>query len=196
MTRGSPGEGFDAMTTTDCRRLQTEVRGLISNLRRAEDGGQPPVVPPAKIGDASAYLEWILVDVADGLRPHIAMLEEAYRVEFRPGLSRSYGGGRDFAAPAADERFRHRDMLDEARTGVLLDRGLAGLRDADAFPDGEAKALGRLLLNPNALWDLSDAVGMAVPDSWLARMDEVGMRLADEGRIDLGDAPKGGIPRP
>jgi hypothetical protein len=79
-----------------------------------------------------------------------------------------------FLQQALAGRFRHSELLPAAKAERLLERGVKALDDA---------ALAALLLNPVALYALSEEVAERLPAAWLRAMEEEGKRLlASQGR--------------
>jgi hypothetical protein len=79
-----------------------------------------------------------------------------------------------FLQTALAGRFRHSELLPAGRAERLLERGVKALDDA---------TLAALLLNPVALYALSEEIAERLPEAWLRAMEEEGKRLlASQGR--------------
>src|SRR5438105_3028280 len=79
-----------------------------------------------------------------------------------------------FLHQALAGRSRHAEPLPAAEAERLLERGVPALDDA---------ALAALLLNPVALYALSEEVAERLPAAWLPALEEEGRRLlASQGR--------------
>jgi hypothetical protein len=79
-----------------------------------------------------------------------------------------------FLHQALAGQFRHADLLPAGKAERLLERGVLGLDDA---------TLAKLLLNPVALYALSEEVAERLPAAWLPALEEEGKRLlASQGR--------------
>jgi alkylated DNA nucleotide flippase Atl1 len=156
---------------------ETAVPDLIADLHRSDEetGGQP-VLSPDRVGTARAYLEQLLLDATDRLQQHIAALEKLYRARFVAPLPRSWRQGSSLPAQPPAVGFRHAGVLEEPLAMTVLEAGV------DRLPPGD---LARLLLNPRALWDLTDLINTLLPDYWLDRMEEQGVQWAKDSGIDL-----------
>jgi hypothetical protein len=168
----SPEDG-KAMTRPD----DTTVRNLIADLFRSDEqtGGQP-VLAPDQVEVARDYLEQLLLDVTGRLQQHVAGLEKLYQARFIAPLPRSWRRGAAPPVQSPPAGFRHSAVLEEPLALAVLEGGVERLPASD---------LARLLLNPCALWDLSDLISTVLPDYWLDRMDERGVQLARDSGIDL-----------
>jgi hypothetical protein len=168
----SPEDG-KAMTQSN----DTTVRNLIADLFRSDKqtGGQPGLAPD-QVEVARDYLEQLLLDVTDRLLQHVAGLEQLYQARFVAPLPRSWRHGAAPPVQSPPAGFRHSAVLEEPLALAVLEGGVGQLPASD---------LARLLLNPCALWDLSDLISTVLPDYWLDRMNERGVQLARDSGIDL-----------
>ena len=144
-----------------------------------ETGGCPSV-PQDHLDEAREWLAAILVDVPDGLVPHIRQLELFYQGTFRAPLSRCLMSAPDLEWPPPDPRFRQTNCLNAEQLAALSAEGLPALGNAKLFPEGEPAELARLLLNPYALFDLSDWITYSVSPAWQHRMEVSGRRLVTQ----------------
>ena len=120
------------------------------------------------------------------LRAHIALLEQLYQGKFRRFASmRDRRSDESVLPDGPDAAFLHHAWLHEEQVLAIAECGPEALRDAKLFPEGFALAAARLLLNPYALWDLSDLVNCVLPPYWLEQMEQHGEALAAELGIDL-----------
>jgi hypothetical protein len=144
-----------------------------------ESGGRPEL-SKAQLADARDWLATILVDVADGLVPHIRQLERYYKASFSAPISRCLIPGCNPTWSVPDFHFRHRQRLNDQQMTALAVVGIEALRNGVLFPDGETVELAKLLLNPYALFDLSDLITYSVPFVWQDRFAESGKRLVSQ----------------
>jgi hypothetical protein len=159
------------------RLADTTVRDLMAALHLSDeqtDGN--PVLSPDLVDTARTYLEQLLLDAGDRFPQHIAALERRYGAHFAPPLPRCWRDGMDLPAPKPPAEFPHSAVLEESLAQAVLEGGVDRLPESD---------LGKLLLNPLALWDLMDRINSVFSDYWLRRMEEVGVPLAREIGIDL-----------
>jgi hypothetical protein len=117
-----------------------------------------------------------LLDVTGRLQQHVAGLEKLYQARFIAPLPRSWRHGAAPPVQSPPAGFRHSAVLEEPLALAVLEDGVERLPASD---------LARLLLNPCALWDLSDLISTVLPDYWIDRMDERGVQLARDSGIDL-----------
>jgi hypothetical protein len=145
-----------------------------------------------------------MTDEAVGWRPHLAdLLISEHQTGGEPRLP---AGGRGplraalerllVHRPLLDEhirylqqalaaRFRHCDLLPAAKAERLLARGVRGLDDA---------TLAALLLNPVALYALSEEIAERLPPAWLRAMEDAGKRLLTaQGKTAPAFAPPPGV---
>jgi hypothetical protein len=145
-----------------------------------------------------------MTDEAVGWRPHLAdLLISEHQTAGEPRLP---AGGRGplraalqrllVDRPLLDEhirylqqalagRFRHCDLLPAAKAERLLERGVKALDDA---------TLAALLLNPVALYALSEEVTERMPPAWLRALEDAGRRLlAAQGKAAPAFAPPPGV---
>lgn len=157
----------------------------LADLRTADhESGGRPAVPPDRLDEAREWLAVILVDVPDGLVPHVRQLERFYRGRFRAPLPRALLAGAGPERPPPDPPFRHTGLLTAGQSTAVLGRGISALGDAILFPEGEPTALARLLLNPYALFDLSDMISYRLPVAWRDRLEASGRPLAQQDDLD------------
>jgi hypothetical protein len=134
---------------------------------------------------AFTYLDRLLLG-GFVLDRHLTHLGKVYDATFRRFASRRDRTEEDPAIPGGpDMRFRHHAFLSTNQASAILERGPDALHDRSRFPEGEGIEMARLLLNPYALWDLTDLVDSLLPDYWLNRMTEYGQELATEVGIEL-----------
>lgn len=162
------------------------VPGWLSDLLALDrQTGGSPEVPHALLPDTREWLATILVDVADGLISHIRQLELHYGGIFRAPLSRCLTQICNPEWPIPDPHFPHVKWLNEQQLTALANCGLPALRDASFFPKGEPAELAQLLLNPYALFDLSDLITCSAPDAWHDKLDKSGQRLLSQYHFEL-----------
>ncbi len=145
-----------------------------------------------------------MTDEAAGWRPYLAdLLISEHQTGGEPRLPP--GGGRPLRAalrrllvnrPLLDDhvrflhqslagQFRHAELLPADKAERLLGRGVAALDDA---------ALAALLLNPAALYALSEEIAERMPAAWLPALEEEGRRLlASQGRAVPAFVPPPGV---
>src|SRR5262245_54048635 len=163
------------MHPTTRRAVPDEPHDLLLHLRSSDEqnNGQPRL-PPGQEEIAREWLARILVDVR-WLFAHLRLLEDFYQARFREPLPRYYwveGVEQPPAEPPAG--FPHNTLLPEDRAVAVTRQGPGVLRPGQ---------LAALLLNPLALWDLSDRVNFDRADYWRPRMEQVGRQLMEEEGI-------------
>src|SRR5580698_3049776 len=84
-----------------------------------------PEVPDHILEYAREWLATILVDVGEGLVPHIRQLERYCNASFQPPVSRCLIPWSDSEWPAPDLRFRHLERLTKQQMAVLAEEGLS-----------------------------------------------------------------------
>jgi hypothetical protein len=139
----------------------TQATDLLNDLIRADAGGNGSPLSPDARSALEAVLTRILVD-PDRLRDHIRFLQKQLA-----------------------DRFRHRELLDEATTEAVMHRRLTVLDDV---------ALARLALNPIALVALAEEIEERQPTGWAEALREDGLELLHaHGRtVPRLDDPLGG----
>jgi hypothetical protein len=140
---------------------------LLRSLRAA---GQDAAVPADQVEPALEYLRRLLLDF-DALERHIAFLQELYDSPFCYARPR-----RDYWSPERAEpdlqgsRFPYAKPLPDPLVHAILDEGPDRLRPGKSPPD----ELGKLLLNPVALYDLFDLITDILPDAWIPELQRLG----------------------
>jgi hypothetical protein len=156
-----------------------EVRNLLSDLRLADEqtNGRPTLTTEEMIL-ARNWLSRILLE-GQALCYHVQLLQEFYRSQFEPpSLPRRLWieGLPPLRRTSAAAGFRHYQLLPEDKALAVAERGLEALTD-DELPV--------LLLNPFALWDLSDLINTLMPPRWLDLMSEVGRELIERYELEI-----------
>jgi hypothetical protein len=153
------------MKTAEQHQLPEAERNLLANLHLSdEETNGSPVLPAEQLGLARAWLARVLLE-PDPWIAHIRQLEHFYQARFSTPLPRILTEWRPYIRPDTAVGFRHTQLLPESEARALAEKG------PDDYPP---EKLARLLLNPVALWDVSDLISTFLPDYWLPRMDELG----------------------
>jgi len=153
------------MKTAEQHQLPAAERNMLADLHLSDDQTSgSPVLPAAQIGLARAWLARILLE-PDPWIAHVRQLEHFYQARFSTPLTRILTEWQPYIRPDTAVGFRHNQLLPEAEARSLAEKG------PDDYPPDK---LARLLLNPVALWDVSDLISTFLPDYWLPRMDELG----------------------
>jgi hypothetical protein len=165
------------MRSTIRRQVPEQQRQLITYLRGLdEETNGHPVVPSEKVALAREWLARVLID-GRCLTAHLDLLNQLYRAKFHPSLPRTLmGEGMKPSWAEPSGAFRHFDLLEREEALALARGGLSGLQPG---------RLAELLLNPAAVWDLSDLVNFVQPDYWLGLMDQVGRELIEQEGIHV-----------
>jgi hypothetical protein len=141
-----------------------------------------PQLKPEQVDQAREYLEDLLMDVLPRLA-HVRLLEKYYKAKFDPPLPRRLFPGENLPAPPPPAGFRHNQLLPPEVARAVAEQGPnARIDDQPALPDSE---LAKLLLNPLALWDVSDLIDTLLPRYWDARMDAIGRRYLEESGLEI-----------
>jgi hypothetical protein len=115
-------------------------------------------VTSEKLESARTWLRRILVDF-EALDQHIVLLQQLYGASFHYPRPRRDQWDMDHPIdPPTTSGFTHVDRLPDNEVAIILDNGIDGLNN---------KALGSLLLNPYALFDLFDVIDDVQPEYWL-----------------------------
>jgi len=156
--------------------VPADVEQMLGELRR-DDGlaDRSNGIAGANPDSARRWLERILVDPF-ARAAHTDWLRDAYAAQFLPSSPRRLLHGTEPRRAEPDSRFPHRDLLPSSIIEAVLQTGVAAL---------DGPAVSRLLLNPYALWDLSDLIWDRLPDHWLPAMDKVGNDLIREYDMDI-----------
>jgi hypothetical protein len=161
------------MKPTETDQVPEAERNLLNNLRLSDEetNGQP-VLPAEQADLARGWLVHVLLESGPWIA-HIRLLESMYRARFRTPLPRAWTEGQPFIRPDAAVGFRHNQLLPQGEARALAEKGL------DDYP---ADKLALLLLNPLALWDVSDLINSLLPDYWMPRLDALGRAyMAEHG---------------
>ncbi len=143
--------------------MNRDDRELLASLHVSDEATQGrPQLPPEKVERAREYLALLLTDDQAEIA-HIEVLQEFYRDKFRYPLERWFwqGGPRPRHEPAPG--FRHNQLLPEEKVRGVAERGPAVLSPEE---------LAVLLLNPYALWDISDLIHYSFPAYWEPRLEQ------------------------
>jgi hypothetical protein len=158
--------------------IPADEKGLLANLysayqqnHRANDA----LSDEKTLARARAWLTRLLVDVRT-LTAHTDWLCEAYQATFRPPLPRRLLDGCEPRQPESGACFPYHLLPPEHRIAQIVKEGVAQL------PADEVAAL---LLNPCALWDLSDRINIELPEYWWPLAGEVGKEMAQDWGIVL-----------
>jgi hypothetical protein len=176
------------MNTNGVYQMTGDQKQLVANLLASDEATQGrPQLPPETLELAREYLALLLMDVRVE-KPHFKTLQEHYRAKFRYPLARCFWQGDPRPATEVAVGFRHNQFLAEQTAQAVAERG-PGVLSADE--------LAALLLNPYALWDLSDLIDELEPEFWRERMQQVGQALIDRHGLyipipglDEGPAPR------
>jgi hypothetical protein len=149
---------------------------LIVELCRSDEATKGhPVLPLHQLDRGREWLSLVLLD-ADYGTPHFDLLEKLYKARFLPPHPRLLGQGQPWFPPNCSAGFPHNQLLPAEEAHALAERG------PDDYPPDK---LALLLLNPLALWDVSDLISYLLPAYWMPRMEELGRKLVQERDIDV-----------
>jgi hypothetical protein len=163
------------MQPTTTYQVPEAERNLLTNLRLSdEETNGCPALPADQVERGRAWLARILIE-SEPWVAHTKLLEKLYRARFRIPLPRVWTEGQRFVAADAARGFRHNQLLPEEEARTLAERG-----PGEYPPD----KLARLLLNPLALWDVSDLINSLQPAYWLPRMEELGREYMERHGLD------------
>jgi len=170
----------------DGYQMTREHHDLVTKLYLSDEATQGrPKLPAETVELAREYLSLLLIEVRAEF-VHDELLQELYRAKCRYPLSRWFcqGGPRPPLEVAAG--FRHNQLLPEEIARAVAERGPAVLSADD---------LAVLLLNPYALYDLTDLIHFLFPDFWLGRMEQSGREYMERSGVNipipgLDDMPK------
>jgi hypothetical protein len=159
-----------------------DVRDLLTTLVRSDQqtNGQPQL-NPAEENVARAWLERLLADT-EALLDHLAWLSEQYQATFEAPVPRNARWllGETPLTPTSTG-FRHHELLSDAQAQAVAERGIGVL---------DAGTVARLLLNPVALSDLHDLIGVALTDAWMPVLAQVGQGVMDRHGLVAPPSPR------
>jgi hypothetical protein len=149
--------------------VPVQMRDLITRLRHDDEKNGTATLSGEQVGQAREWLARIIVD-SEALRAHLGLLQSLYPgSRFRGTLPRRFWvEGVPPPRAEAPVGFRHNQPLEQEKALAIAQGGLVVVSDAE---------LAALLLNPLALWDLSDLISFLHPASWRPRMKEAGREL-------------------
>jgi hypothetical protein len=155
--------------------MPAEVRDLVVGLHSADKTCGKPVVHKEQLALAREWLSCVLVDSGPWIA-HRELLNELYQAKFRQPLPRGLTEGRPLLRPDAALGFRYAQLLPTDEAESLATRG------PDDYPPDK---LACLLLNPLALWDVSDLIAYTLSSYWLPRIDTRGRELITKHGLDV-----------
>jgi hypothetical protein len=153
--------------------MKDEQRQVVINLHISDQ--QSHGLPELRGEEARLARDWLVEMLPDWekLSEHLALLAQLYEQVFR--ATRQGPSPGETQAPG-NPTFRHCELLSEEQLTAIGQRGPV----AEVLSDAE---LARLLLNPFALYDLSEWICTTIPDWWVEPLAEVGQELV--ARHDL-----------
>jgi hypothetical protein len=159
------------MKSTATYQVPEAEHKLLTQLHLSDEATNGhPVLPAEQVGLAREWLARVLLE-SDPWIAHVRQLEHCYQARFSTPLPRILTEWQPYIRPDTAAGFRHNQLLPEAEARSLAEKG------PDDYPPDK---LARLLLNPVALWDVSDLISTFLPDYWLPRMDELGRAYMEE----------------
>jgi hypothetical protein len=164
------------MPSTLIDKLPGPVREMLTDLWLSDEQTQGhPVLPPERVDLARGWLFRALLE-ADPLQGHLALLSRLYKGRFLQPIPRLLAHGERWAEPDEARGFRHDQPLAPEESQILVENG------PDAYPP---ERLAFLLLNPVALWDVSDLIDSLLPAYWRPRVNRLGEELIAKHGLDF-----------
>ena len=174
------------MSTVHTQSVPADVLDRITTLAMADNRPQGRAeLTTADLLWVYAYCDRLLLG-GEVLARHLTHLEKIYQAGFRRFASHRDRTAQELAIPGGpDTRFRHHTLLMDSQRLAILEHGPFALGNEALFPQGAGVESAKLLLNPYALWDLTDWIVTLLPDYWFSRQTEYAEELAAEVGIDL-----------